>query len=118
MHEGTHGRGPGACQTDLDAVLVALAHPYRRHVLAHLAEEGRVATITSVAAGIRTASAEREGLPGPQTGIEGLESALYHVHIPKLRDAGLVACDYDEGTVRLTDRYEDVRPILRAAENL
>lgn len=116
MNEGNDSTRPTRqCPTEVDAILVALAHPYRRFLLEYLGEPNAAATITEIAAAVCT---DADHTVGQVTGVDSVETALFHVHIPKLVEVGIVACDRDEGTVTLTDRWEDVRPILRAAEEL
>lgn len=119
MTEGNNRGGlQSACQTELDAVLVALAHPYRRFLLQYLDAPEREVTITELAAAI-SQEAGPDAFPGgePQ-GIDTVETSLYHAHLPKLAEIDVVEFEQDEGTVQLTERWEAVRPIVQAGEHL
>lgn len=119
MTEGNDSRGvvPG-CQTEADAVLVALAHPYRRFVLEYLGEPGETATITEVAAAISNATSGPDPLVDRTTSVDSVETALYHVHVPKLTEVDLLNCDDEVETVTLSDRWHDVQPILQAVSEV
>lgn len=81
-----------------DEVLAILADRQRRRLLVLLAQ---LETPERVSALTRTLATELD-----RTGAEDVERLhirLYHCHIPKLADAGLVAFDDDENMVELTD---------------
>lgn len=46
---------------------------------------------------------------------ERVALALYHVHLPKLADAGVIDYDSRSGAVRLTETATALRPVLDAA---
>lgn len=119
MRQGNNRGGlRSPCQTELDAVLVALAHPYRRYLLKYLDEPEREVTVTELAAVI-SQGAGPDALPGSEPrGIDTVETSLYHIHVPKLAEIDVVEFDPGEGTVLLTERWEEVRPIVQAAEHL
>lgn len=79
-----------------------LAHPYRRYVLYHLTNETEVVSIETLATAIT-------GWDGDQTGtarnnaVKTVETALRHIHLPKLADAGIVAFHQEAGTVELAE---------------
>lgn len=85
-----------------------LSHPHRRYALYHLTEETGDVSVESLAAAV----ARWDG-GHPETdrrgGAETIETALRHVHLPKLSDAGIVALDPDAGTVELgeTDGFHE-----------
>ncbi|MDS0294231.1 DUF7344 domain-containing protein [Halogeometricum luteum] len=43
----------------------------------------------------------------------GLRAELYHVHLPKLRAAGFIEWDREEGLVRRGGRFDALVPLLR-----
>jgi hypothetical protein len=78
---------PVGGETSRDELFRALAHARRRRVLAYLRAERRTVPVEQVVdhlatAGADTLAARRE-----------IETSLYHVHLPKLIDVGLVAWD-------------------------
>lgn len=105
-------------QSEVDAILVALAHPYRRLLLEYLADADGPATITELAAAVGPDTDADSFVAGHITGIDSVETALYHIHVPKLADVDLVDSDRAARTVELTDRWAAVRPLLRAVEDL
>lgn len=87
----------------VDDILSALADRQRHHLLAVLQE---VATPEAVPALTRSLAVEADRAGDDQ--IEDLRVRLYHVHVPKLEDAGLVTYHDDQNTVDLTDAGETV----------
>ena len=88
---------------DLDRLFDALGHPYRRRILAHLAESGGssedvLSLEVAVAAGDE---------------FEQVRPALYHAHLPKLDEAGYIRWDRRGETVRRGPRFDDVAPAVR-----
>lgn len=83
-----------------DEVFGALADERRRLTLAHLRAVDGAASIPELAG--RLADAD-----GVVTSDEAdVVTALHHVHVPKLVDAGLV--EWDDGGVTTTDRGESL----------
>lgn len=89
----------------LDDVFDALAARQRRQLLAALRQAGTAEQLSSLASSLA-------GDPNP-AGTESaghVELQLYHVHVPKLVDAGLLACD---GTlVELTEDGETIADVI------
>jgi hypothetical protein len=73
--------------TARDEVFRALAHARRRRVLAYLRDEERAVPVEHVATYVATAETTGDS-DAPYTAVE---TSLYHVHLPKLIDVGLVA---------------------------
>ena len=88
--------GPDGARA-LDEALRMLADPVRRAVLVALLDERRVSV---------DALAEGVGRDRSDPGV-----LVYHVHLPKLRDAGLVS-DADGTTVGRGERFEEVRSLV------
>jgi hypothetical protein len=72
--------------------------------------------------GSSAAAAGQNGAPvGDPSGGEAtdLEVAMYHSHLPKLEEAGLIHWDPEEGVVRRGPDYGDVAPVVAVLlENL
>ena len=99
---------PEADDDAVDAVFRGLAHPRRRRVLAVLNDLYQPIEPQKLAARV---AAREEGCPHrevPSGAVEHVRSSLEHVHLPTLRDAGLVHLDGDDGRVTY-----DGDPLLR-----
>lgn len=106
--DGSEGLGSGdgradadeaVDEFDLDRVFEALADEHRRFALHYLRDHGGAAPFEEVVDAVAdsvTASEHHDR--------RAVQSALYHVHLPKLRDVGLVAESDPDGEVRLSSR--------------
>ncbi|ELZ30444.1 hypothetical protein C474_11546 [Halogeometricum pallidum JCM 14848] len=86
----------------LDERLEALSHRRRRHVLQCL-EEGRTPlTLAELANEVakRDRDATQSGISAEE--VEKVRVVLYHLHLPKLRDADLVAYDRENDSITLS----------------
>ncbi len=75
---------------EVDQLFDLLRDPYRRLVLARLQQHGRVSVE-------RILNERRRG----DESARDLEVSLYHVHLPKLEDTGLI--EYDERSGEIVD---------------
>ncbi len=107
--------GPG--REDRDIVLDALAHPDRRRLLGYLDGMAETATVTELAA-VLAAPAERQADQEAARDVDTIETSLYHAHLPKLEEAGLVEFAEASETVTATERIDLVTPILNSLEDL
>jgi hypothetical protein len=48
---------------------------------------------------------------------ESFEIALYHIHLPKLDDAGFVVWNREQGTVAKGPRFDEAQPLLDVEED-
>lgn len=94
--------------------LRALSTRQQRYVLYHLLDEERatLSELADVLAGWMAASEN-----GVTTGVErsSLRMRLYHVYLPKLADAGLLAFDPEEKVVDRSPLSTDERELIEAA---
>lgn len=85
----------------LSRALHALGNPQRRRLLARLHDAAPGAGVALTAFG-----------PG-----DGVPFAVYHVHLPKLEDAGYVEATTDPVVVYRGPRFKDVAALMRALES-
>lgn len=90
----------------------AMSARERRYVMYYLLDHERTSVdeLGDVLAGWMAATERRV-----TTGVdrESLLIALYHTHLPKLADAGLVEFDADRGVVARTSLSDPVRDLIR-----
>ncbi|GAA0672431.1 hypothetical protein ACFQDG_05795 [Natronoarchaeum mannanilyticum] len=82
-----------------DETLEALANVRRRLALDCLPSRGESAALAELARRVAVSEAEGTTDAVSEERIERVKRTLYHVHLPKLDDVGLVAFDADERTV-------------------
>jgi len=82
--------------------LEALANERRRLALDCLPSRGESAALAELSRRVAVSEAEAPLDAIPTERIERVQRSLYHVHLPKLDDAGLVDFDADERTVERT----------------
>ena len=90
----------GAGRYQLNRAYDVLRHRTRRHILRSIEEHG-----TDEELGVERLVAESEG--AHRTRI-----ALYHVHLPKLTEAGYTEWDPDDRTVRRGATFDEIAPAL------
>ena len=104
-HDNSDSRSDGLSQ---DVVLTLLSHRHRRVVLDLLRAQDRPLTLRD----LRNEIIEREhGTEITELDDEQANQpmvALYHVHIPKLAEAGVVTYDHDRKVVEPTEELEQM----------
>lgn len=89
--------------TPFDEMLLALADVHRRRLLVALLDhDERAEDDTRVPEDVHTGESD----------LERLRILLFHVHLPKLDDAGFVRWERATGTVESGPRLEEIRPFL------
>ncbi|WP_340100320.1 DUF7344 domain-containing protein [Salinibaculum salinum] len=86
----------------------ALSHPYRQRILIFVSEHNPQDEDESSVANL-----ERE-----DDEIELTQVELYHVHLPKLADAGYIEWDADTHTIRRGPTFDEIAPLLRLMAEL
>lgn len=101
----------------MSAVFRCLSHHQRRRVLYYLRDHG-TATVEELARHL--VSAETDEPPGEAASArcERVETALHHVHLPKLVDALIAEYDPRSETVRYSDPPDALEPFLDIAERV
>ncbi|QLH83454.1 DUF7344 domain-containing protein [Halosimplex pelagicum] len=97
-------------EADDDLVYSALAVADRRFVLAMLADREGPVHLSSVADAL--AARKHDGTGSAESTVRSTTTALYHVHAPKLDDAGLARFDREAEEVELAVDAERVRDIV------
>lgn len=92
-------------KTTTDVCLTLLSNPLRRAVLLSIydreADDGEKLPI-------------EEAVTGPMT--ERVEVALYHHHLPKLEESGVVQWDRGRGTVAEGAAFEEISPFINCLD--
>lgn len=100
---------PGSAGRSLDAIFELLAVERRRNALYVLYRHSDPIGLTDLAEEVSSL----EGVP-----TEQVMAGLYHVHLPRLAEEGVVEYDADQGVVCLTASSSRFRAYLtRAAED-
>lgn len=85
----------------LDTLLSVLAHRHRRRIVAALEDVPRRGGTEFPV----------EGLAAVDEGLESIRTEMYHLHLPKLADAGYIEWDRETDTIRHGPNYDDVASI-------
>lgn len=109
-----HFRGermPGEIKgVDSDTVYDLLAKDRRRRVLRHLRDvEDEAVHLEDLAETV--AAAEADASPDPDH-LTAVRTSLYHAHLPKLADAGVIQFSRNPGRVSLGERADAVLSLL------
>lgn len=110
--ESTDGETSEATPVGLSLACELLAHPHRRHALSVLRERGSQMTLDEVA---RAVTLRVDGVTLGDDFRERFDQVrvgLYHNHLPKLCDAGVIAYDRDRRTVALAEERGRVVRLL------
>lgn len=98
---GVERNGSGETgELDLDAVFDALSDQRRRHVISCLLADGRAMALSDLARIVAEREADGADRQIDFETVRGIETSLYHVHVPKLAAAGVVEYDRDRDLVR------------------
>ena len=101
------------CRMDVDVPFEILAHRRRRFIIVCLDEHGTPMPVSDLADEIAT---WERGAPLPEISADDVQSiylSLYHNHIPKMADAGVVEYSQEQDAVHL---YEEYRPLATLVE--
>jgi DNA-binding transcriptional ArsR family regulator len=101
----------------VSALYAALSHPFRRIVLYRLRER-EPRSVEELAESVAACATSQRDDAGAPSGEEAVCQRLYHVHLLKLADLGLVTYDPDVGTVALDDLPPAADEVLGTAERV
>lgn len=104
----------GAVDSRLDVSLDVLANSYRRAALSRLVEADDDVAFDRLVDQVIDA-VDDQAVETPTTDRTWVATRLYHVHLPKLADAGVLAHD-DWESFKATDRGEAAIGLLEGVE--
>lgn len=107
-----HGDSDGL---SLDVVCELLANQRRQYVLACLLDHREAIAMTDLAEDVAIRENERPFTEIPKEAVRSIATSLYHVHIPKLVDAGAVVYDQERDLVRVSETVDLVERVLSLA---
>jgi len=87
----------------LDRMFAVLSHPYRRRILLLVSEHNPRAEDEFAVDDLSTEDDD----------IELLTTELYHVHLPRLAEAGYIDWDREAATIRRGPKFDEIAPLLR-----
>jgi hypothetical protein len=90
---------------EFDTVLDACEHPYRRVVLAALVETHRSVPVNDLANAIVTHNHHVPPTDASGETLTRIRTALHHVHLPKLDEAGFIQYDSEHHLVKPTTQF-------------
>jgi hypothetical protein len=114
-HEAGRPQGADAVVLDLDGVFEALDHPRRRYLLYTLINGSSEESLAELATTI--AAWEREKPEAAVTDDErtDVQLTLYHSHVPKLANLGVLEYREDEDIIVRARNTEQVQAVLDGA---
>lgn len=87
----------------LDRTFDLLTDQRRRYVLTCLAEKTQPIALTDLAEDVAVRENEGPITEIPDEAVRSIKISLYHIHIPKLAEAGAVEYDRDRDLVRISE---------------
>ncbi|MFC6765973.1 DUF7344 domain-containing protein [Natrinema soli] len=99
----------------LDVVFDLLADQRRRYVLACLIDHTEAIGLADLAADVAGRENKEAVTKPPKEKVRTIHTSLYHIHIPKLVEAGVVEYDQDRDLVRVSETGEQIEHLLTVA---
>ena len=106
----SHG---GEVDIDRNTALSLLCHAYRRALLDCLEARSGAIPLADATEAVARRNDVRPIDEIPADELDRISLSLYHTHIPKLADEGVVTYDFDRRTVTLTERGERLAAVQR-----
>lgn len=100
----------------VETLFDVLESSHRRFVLSNLSNSPPPVKIDDLAERIASAEAGAAVADASSEMVNEIEILLYHVHLPKMADVGLVTYDSSEGTVEPGDAIDGAQGYLELAE--
>lgn len=104
-------------ESEIDALLSALADQQRRIILVMLGEKRRSLTLRDLAGAILRHNHQVPLSKASTEEATRVQLRLHHRHVPKLEDAGLVEHDAERRLVTPTEQFDDIDPLLALIED-
>lgn len=98
----------------LSALYSCLAHQRRRHVLLSLKDTDEPQALADLAEHVADREVDSSASEPESELVKTIHTSLYHAHVPKLEEVGLVRYEQDDDTVALVeypDRLLDAQEI-------
>ncbi|WP_336339008.1 DUF7344 domain-containing protein [Haloarcula brevis] len=96
----------GETGDSLSELFEMLSHTYRRRILMAVAHHNPNSEDDITSEGV-TDEDEND-----DEALNHLSTEFYHVHLPKLADAGLINWNRDTGVITRGPRFEEIEPLL------
>lgn len=96
---------------DVDALFDVLSNSRRRFVVALLDGYSRPMAMADVATELTNWESDPSGDETTDDQVTSRYIELYHVHVPKMADEGVIVHDQDRNTIELTDAYTGITSI-------
>lgn len=97
-----------AASSDPDALLGVLSNSRRRFVVACLEEHATPMALADLADELATREHDAPLDRVPEDDVVAIYMSLYHVHVPKLSDAGLVEYSQERDAVALAEDGDEI----------
>jgi len=97
---------------EFDTILDVCEHKHRRIVLAALADQHQSVSVTDLAKAIAEHNHHVPLTDVASEPVTQIQTALHHVHLPKLDEAGFIEHDSERQLVEPTDRFNRGVPHL------
>lgn len=98
----------GRTEGDVDGLFDVLSHSRRRFVVAYLDQRSAPTAVADLAADLARWERDRPEPRGSDDGVAPRYLALYHVHLPRMAEAGMVEYDRESETLTLADEYDGI----------
>ncbi|MFC3960303.1 DUF7344 domain-containing protein [Halovivax cerinus] len=85
----------------------------RRDVLYYLAEQEPPVSFDRLATRVAAWQTDNDPDVVDDASLAEIRTALYHMHLPKLAEAGYIAWDADTHTIRRGPNFDENAPLLR-----
>jgi len=99
--------------TDRSEMSACLEHPRRRSVVDYLAEESPPAQLEEVTRYVATRESGPATDEDAEKTLQRVAISLYHIHLPKMDDADIVAFEEDAHAIERGPCFRDAESRLR-----
>lgn len=109
---GTEPLSKGSFEVRTDTVHDVLANKHRRYAIDCLQKYDEPLTLADLANEVSARENGTRVTDIPAEEMKDVYMELYHVHVPKMEEAGIVAYDQDRDLVTLTENADQLTPYL------